>query len=228
MEQEAKPASAISVPQESHPDNANFVCDETFLVPLSVEEEIAYASLATQTEHQSKPAPAPEMDFEMEQPTSAVTTGGGWTIPLMCAGICLIACCLVIPQDDVNRRLMYEHQSLQANLDSVQKQVTVNEAFLGKVMNDPNLAERLASRQLKTIRKGQKVLAVSAMTQEPDMSPFTLTTVRLPVAQRTYRPVPGKMADLCNAPRTRLYMLGTAMTMVAVGLVMGFGPKKVG
>src|SRR5215212_8216660 len=34
--------------------------------------------------------------------------GGGWTLALLCAGIALIACTVLIPQADANRRLVYE------------------------------------------------------------------------------------------------------------------------
>src|SRR5215472_3634516 len=33
-------------------------------------------------------------------PRHRPTAGGGWTLPLLCAGIALIACCAVIPQAD--------------------------------------------------------------------------------------------------------------------------------
>ena len=42
---------------------------------------------------------------EDEALLAAGATGGGWTIPLLCLGIAVIACCLVIPQADANRRL---------------------------------------------------------------------------------------------------------------------------
>src|SRR3954471_21574702 len=44
------------------------------------------------------------------------STGGGWTFPLLCAGVALISCCALIPQADANRRLAYEKQELQRDL----------------------------------------------------------------------------------------------------------------
>ncbi|MDB5299090.1 MAG: hypothetical protein JWO87_753 [Phycisphaerales bacterium] len=154
------------------------------------------------------------------------STGGGWTIPLLCLGIGLIACCIVIPQADVNGRLFYERQMLQADLESVEKQVAVNGEFIKRVMDDPTLAERLAGRQLKTIRKGQKVLALKHEPADTDMSPFALVTVAPPALPPPYKPVGGGFASLCYDARSRLYLMGAAMTMIAAGLVLGVGPRK--
>ncbi|HWE03908.1 MAG TPA: hypothetical protein VG326_15995 [Tepidisphaeraceae bacterium] len=169
-------------------------------------------------------ADATELDPEPELSASYVTTGGGWTFPVMCVGIVLIACCVVVPQADFNRRLYYQRQALQADLESIQKQVAVNDEFLKQVIDNPTLAERLASRQMKTIRKGQKVLAVNQVNDDGDMSPFALVAVPKPPTQTPYRPVIGTIANLCNNARSRLYLLGVSMTMVAVGLVLGFSP----
>ncbi len=167
-----------------------------------------------------------QVEVDAELAASPATVGGGWTIPLMCLGIGLIACCLVIPQAELNRKLRYEQRSLTANLDSIQRQVSVNDGFLKTVMGDPTLAERLAWRQMKTIRKGQKILAVKSVSNVAEMSPFSLVAVSPPVAPPAYQPVRGTIADLCNDARSRLYLMGIAMTMVAAGLVLGFGAKE--
>src|SRR5205814_4490869 len=95
-------------------------------------------------------APAP-----IEQSPSG---GGGWTIPFLCAGIALIACCVLIPATDENRRLAYERERLKADLDQLQKQVEVNHDFLKRVGEDSSLAERLAQRQMKMVREGTSML----------------------------------------------------------------------
>ncbi|HZL35542.1 MAG TPA: hypothetical protein VFC78_09545 [Tepidisphaeraceae bacterium] len=166
-------------------------------------------------------------ETEDERDLELAAAGSGWTIPLLCLGLGLIACCVVIPQADANRRMFYEGKMLQADLEQVQKQVAVNDEFLSKVRDDPGLAERLAARQMKTIRKGQKVLPLNhADNQDADMSPFALVTVAAPPAPPPYKPVGGTIAGLCYDARSRLYLLGAAMTMVATGLVLGFGEKK--
>ncbi|MDB5289203.1 MAG: hypothetical protein JWL69_444, partial [Phycisphaerales bacterium] len=129
-------------------------------------------------------------------------------------------------QADANGRLFYERQMLQADLESVEKQVAVNGEFIKKVMDDPTLAERLAGRQMKTIRKGQKVLALKHEPADTDMSPFALVTVAPPALPPPYKPIGGGFASLCCDARSRLYIMGAAMTMIAAGLVLGVGSRK--
>jgi len=163
-------------------------------------------------------------DPEMADAPPPQLTGASWTIPLLCAGIGLIACCIVIPQTDANRRLAYEKMTLQSDLESVQKQVAVNDAFLKKVVDDPSLAERLAQRQLKRVRKGQRVLRLKE--EKPQMSPFQITNVAPPPAPPPYKPIGGILATLCYDARTRLYLMGISMAMIACGLVMGATPGR--
>ncbi|HET6248814.1 MAG TPA: hypothetical protein VFE47_14045 [Tepidisphaeraceae bacterium] len=169
-----------------------------------------------------------QLDEEIGAPVSS--TGGGWTIPLMCMGLGLIACCMVIPQGEANRQLRYQQVALAADLQNVQKQVAVNDEFLKKVSDDPTLAERLAGRQMKTIRKGQTVIDLKQTSADDDMSPFSLVAIAKPADLPPYKPRTGTIANLCNNARSRLYLLGAALGMVAVGLVMGFGgtSRKVG
>src|SRR4051812_4130370 len=80
---------------------------------------------------------------------AAAGSSGGWTIPLLCIGISLIACCLLIPAADENRRLVYEREKLKADIEQIHKQIEVNDEFLKRVADDPTLSERLAQRQMK-------------------------------------------------------------------------------
>ncbi|MDB5356943.1 MAG: hypothetical protein JWN24_3396 [Phycisphaerales bacterium] len=177
-------------------------------------------------EAEDEPDEFADADDAADSPAQLQSTGGGWTIPLLCLGIGLIACCVVIPQADANGRLFYERQMLQADLESVEKQVAVNGEFIKKVMDDPTLAERLAGRQMKTIRKGQKVLALKHEPADTDMSPFALVTVAPPALPPPYKPIGGGFASLCCDARSRLYIMGAAMTMIAAGLVLGVGSRK--
>lgn len=149
--------------------------------------------------------------------------GGAWTIPMLCAGIALIACCLIIPQADANRRMAYEKEKLRRDLENVRHQVAVNDEFLRRVHEDPGLAERLAQRQMKSIRAGTSVLPISREPGSPaaEMSPFALVAVDPPEPLPAYQPRGGVLARWCYNPRSRLYLIGAGLTLMAAGLVLG-------
>jgi hypothetical protein len=152
--------------------------------------------------------------------------GGRFTIPLLCAGIAVIAACLIIPQTDANRRLAYERVKLQADLQAVEQQVETNDEFLRKVGEDPNLAERLAQRQMKIIREGNEVLNLKGdKGEDEEMSPFQLTAVAPPAELPPYTPKGGTLANLCYNPKSRLYLMGVGLLAIAGGLVLGFTPR---
>jgi hypothetical protein len=155
---------------------------------------------------------------------SAPTRCGAFTIPLLCAGIALIAACVLIPQADANRRLAYERLQLQSDLETVEKQVKTNEEFLSKVSDDPTLAERLAQRQMRIIREGTKVLSLKGSDDE--MSPFQLTAVANATPLPPYQPRGGILAQACYSPRSRLYLIGAGLLAVASGLVLGVTPRS--
>jgi len=168
---------------------------------------------------------------EEEEPGPRVSspppsTGGGWTLPLLCMGIALIACSALIPQADANRRLVYEKQELARDMETVEKQIAVNEAFLKQVGNDPTLAERLAERQMKVIPQGTKILQLNHDSGGSSMSPFQLVNVPPPPPLPPYKPVGGTIARLCYDNHSRLYLIGIALGMIATGLVMGSAPER--
>jgi hypothetical protein len=160
-----------------------------------------------------------------EEIASTPSRGGMFTIPLMCAGIAIIAACLLIPQADANRRLAYERQKLQADLEATNHQVETNDEFLNKIAADPNLAERLAQRQMKIIRKGNEVLKLGKEPDGTEMSPFQLTAVAPPPELPPYQSRGGALARLCYDPKSRLYLIGAGLMAMAAGLVLGFAPK---
>jgi hypothetical protein len=168
------------------------------------------------------PSALPEGEGERE---FAPQSGGGWTLPLLCAGVALIACCALIPQSDANRRLAYERQQLQMDLQTVQKQIAVNAEFLRKVGQDPTLAERLAERQMKVIPQGSRVLELQHDSGGASMSPFQLVSVPPPAPLPPYKPVGGFLAGLCYDNHSRLYVIGVALGMVATGLILGGSPE---
>ncbi len=164
---------------------------------------------------------------QADEPTGDPVRGGGWTLPLVCAGVALIACCLIIPQSDSNRRLAYEKRLLEMDLESIQKQVAVNDEFLQRVGDDPTLAERLAQRQMKVVRAGSRIVKMDGDRSDGEMSPFQLVNVPPPPPLPPYKPVGGVLANLCYQPRSRLYLTGMALFMIAAGLVLGLGELKI-
>ena len=116
---------------------------------------------------------------------------------------------------------MYDRQMLQMDLETVERQVAVNGEFLHRVGEDPTLAERLAERQMKVIPEGTRVLELKHESDGTGMSPFQLVSVAPPPPLPPYRQVGGAIASLCYDSHTRLYLIGSALAMIAVGLVLG-------
>ncbi|HLL90087.1 MAG TPA: hypothetical protein VK324_12365, partial [Tepidisphaeraceae bacterium] len=133
------------------------------------------------------------------------TRGGGWTLVAMCAGIAVIACCLIIPQADANRRLVWEREKLKLDLEAVRKQVAVNTEFLRKLPDDPTLAERLAQRQMRMVREGSSILKLKRDAAHVEMNPFLLTAVAAPDPLPPYVAPQGVMSDVFLGGRPRLY-----------------------
>ena len=136
----------------------------------------------------------------------------------------IIACCVLIPAADDNRRIAYESQKLKADLEQLSQQAEVNDEFLRRVAEDPSLSERLMQRQMKMVREGTSVLSLKGQPRSSgrEMSPFELVTVPPPPELPAYQPIGGAISALCRSPRPRLYCIGTGMLLVAVGLVLGY------
>jgi hypothetical protein len=148
-----------------------------------------------------------------------------WTIPLLCAGIAVIACCLLIPAADENRRLAYEREKLKLDLEQIQKQIGINDEFLRRVNDDPGLLERLAQRQMKMVREGTSVLPLKSARDRDELSPYMLVTIPPPAELEPYRAVGGIFSTLCRNPRSQLFLLSGGMLLVAAGLVLGAAPR---
>jgi len=180
--------------------------------------------------------PEPDVEDEEAYPPRAAADTGGWTIAILCMGLGLIAACLVIPQADANRRLVYEREKLRLDLTQVQKQIAVNQEFLSEMEHDPQLTERLAQREMRAVQQGEAIVdtkadggsAQSASANAERMSPFNIINVPPPAALPPYQPVGGYFARLCRSPQSHVYLLGSAMILIAGGLVLGGaqGPRE--
>ena len=147
-------------------------------------------------------------------------------MPMLCAGIAILACCLLIPAADDNRKLAWERERLKQDLDQINRQIDVNSQFLKSVAEDPALLERLAQRQMKLVREGTSVLNLKDATGRSDMSPYLLLTIPPPPPMPEYKPVGGVFSDLCRHPRSRLFLMGGAMLAIACALILGETAQK--
>jgi hypothetical protein len=151
---------------------------------------------------------------------------GAWTLPMLCAGIAILACCLLIPAADDNRKLAWEREKLKHDLDQINKQVDTNAQFLKAVGEDPALLELLAQRQMKLVREGTSVLNLKDNTGRADMSPYLLLTIPPPPPMPEYKPIGGVFSELCRHPRSRLFLMGAALLSIACALILGESSRK--
>jgi hypothetical protein len=150
---------------------------------------------------------------------------GGWVVALLCAGVGIIAVCLLLPLAEENHHLAWQREKLKVDLAQIHEQVRVNEEFLNKINNDPTLAERLAQRQMKFIRKGTTILDLPENGRE-ETSPFQLVNIPAPVATPPYRPLGGVLSVVISNSRVRLYATGFGLLLLASGLVLGGEGRK--
>ena len=136
----------------------------------------------------------------------------------LCLGIAVIACCVLMPMAESNRKLAYQREHLKRDLVHLQQQVAVNDDFLKRVVADPALAERLAQRQMKMIRQGTDVLAIKGESNVRT-SPFLLINVPKPIALAAYEPASGKLGHVARDSQLQLYLMGAALLLIAIGLM---------
>ena len=159
-------------------------------------------------------------DHEQTPPRSVVANLFG--LPLVCAGLCLIAVCLLVPQAESNRRLAVERDQLQVDVAHAEAQLAVDGRFLAGAAGDPEVAERLAQRQLREIRGDATALPLTdglpAITTAADM-----LRVPPPPPVSPYRPPAGILGDLTRTTHRQLLGLAGGLFLVGVGLILGPG-----
>jgi hypothetical protein len=148
-------------------------------------------------------------------------SGSWWTIPLLCAGIGLITCAIVVGQVEDNRKLAWQREILQRDLKYFQDQINTNQAFLSRLSDDANLVERLAQRQTKMVRKGAAILDLGKDSAQEDTSPFRLVNIPPPPNVKPYEPSKSIMSILFSHPRVRLYAYGVGAFLIARSLITG-------
>ena len=157
---------------------------------------------------------------EDSEEVDQVPERGGWLVALICAGVSIIAVCLLLPLAEENHQLAWQREKLITDLVQLQEQVQVNDEFLKRISNDPTLAERLAQRQMKFIRQGTTVLDLPGGAKE-EMSPFQLVTLPPPNPIPPYQPLGGVLSAVIRNSHLRLYLTGAGLLLLAAGLVLG-------
>jgi hypothetical protein len=151
------------------------------------------------------------------------------SLPALCAGLCLIAVCVLVPQAEANRRLAVDRDQLRLELAHEDAQLDVNARFLSAAASDPEVAERLAQRQMRQIRQGSAALHLDGEAAgAPAVATVTdMLRVPTPPPVAPYRPPVGVLGDLTRTSKRLLASLGAGLFLVAVGLVTGSSePQK--
>lgn len=147
-------------------------------------------------------------------------------MPALVVGWAVIGVCLVLPQVEANRRVRYDLDRLRAEQARIEDQIKVNDEFLAKVSVDPTLMARLAQRQLRLVPGGMEPLELSGMSGE-SRNPFQLVTVPPVPAQAPYQPFGGEWLAPVMDDRKRLYLLAGSFLLVAMGLILDGGRRRV-
>jgi len=148
-----------------------------------------------------------------------------WSLPLLCAGLGLIAICVLVPAAEANKRLTADRDKLKRDMTYVESQLSANQEFLSMAGSDPELSERLAQRQFRQIRQGTSVLPLKGIDQTTATSPFEMISVTPPPPVAEYHPLTGILGDICGDMRSQMYAVGLGMFMVATALVLGVSGK---
>ena len=163
--------------------------------------------------------PQPSRSTHRQRPS----TGAWWTIPMICVGLALVACALIIGQVEANRQVAWRRNKLKIDLEYLQEQVRQNEDSLKWMQTNPTMSERLAQRQMNQVRAGSAILQVPGLPHQKDRNPFQLTTIPPPKPLAPYEPRGDLLTFLFADPRHALWAIGIGLMLVAAGLVLG-GP----
>lgn len=154
-------------------------------------------------------------------------TGAWWTLPMMCLGLGIIACALIVPAVDENRRELHQLARLERDVSYFQMQSDVNKQFLEHVSTDPALAERLAQRQLRMTRPDSRIVQIPQAGNHPfGMSPYALVTLDPPPPIPDYQPLGGMLSRYFLDSKNQVYLTGIGILMTAAGVILGGGQSK--
>lgn len=156
-----------------------------------------------------------------------------WTLPLLAVALAVLSACVVLPQAEANRKQMHELARLEVELKHLVVQGELNGQLLERLGTDIDLSQRLAHRQMRLVPAGTAELPLpedQAVTASM-ASPFGLVKLPAPEMPAAYQPIGasvlgGGLLDVVMDPRKRLYIMGAAMLMMAVGLIIDPSRKQ--
>jgi len=118
---------------------------------------------------------------------------------------------------------------LLADLDQINQQFAINDQFLARLESDPQLAQRLAQRQMRFVRQGESLLVYKGQASQTENSPYSLVHLPPPQALPAYVPAGGAVGQWLLDSHCRLYCLAAGLFLAAVGLVLSSNdPRNAG
>ena len=147
-------------------------------------------------------------------------SGTIWAIPLMCLGLGLLACVVLIPASGESRRLARQRDELVREVDRMQAQADRNAEFLHRLGRDADLGRVVAERQAGGV-EGVESIALPGMDTELATSPFAMLTLPEPPPLPPPATVGGRLAAWCRDAELRPWLLAGSLLTTASGLLLG-------
>ncbi len=196
--------------------------------PAPAEEPPEPISDPVEIEAELRQQPILVVEYGATEALPRERTGAWWTLPLMCAGLAIVACAVLVPAADENRRDGHELARIERDVAHFEKQSAVNKQFLEHVSTDPTLAERLAMRQLRLTRADSRIVRSPKADDPFSMSPYALVSIDPPKPMPEYRPVGGFLSRYFLDPQGQIYLTGLGILLTAAGVILGGGaPRRV-
>lgn len=148
-----------------------------------------------------------------------------WAIPLLCLGLGLLACAVLIPAADQSRQLARQKAELVREVSRLQAQGDRNAEFLHRLGRDKELSEVLIERQLGQLPDGVAQVSLSVSPSGFAASPFAMLELPEPPPLPPAATIGGQLTRWCLTGRTQTWILAAAILLTAAGLLLGSAPK---
>ena len=153
--------------------------------------------------------------------TARRLSGTIWAIPLMCLGLGLLACVVLIPASGESRRLARQRDELVREVDRLQAQADRNAEFLHRLGRDADLGRVVAERQAGGGGQVYESIALPGMDTELAASPYAMLTLPEPPPLPPPATVGGRLAAWCRDAELRPWLLAGSLLTTAAGLLLG-------